>query len=73
MSDPIWKKRVTIEELVRRHENTLVAHLGIEFLEIGPDSLRARMPVDARTVQPMGIVHGGASVALAETIGSVAW
>jgi 1,4-dihydroxy-2-naphthoyl-CoA hydrolase len=47
-------------------------HIGIEFTEIGPDFLRGRMPVDGRTVQPFGILHGGASVALAETLGSTA-
>ncbi len=47
-------------------------HIGIEFTEIGPDFLRARMPVDERTIQPFGILHGGASVALAETLGSTA-
>ncbi|GAB4450708.1 MAG: hotdog fold thioesterase [Anaerolineae bacterium] len=51
--------------------NTLVSHLGIEFTEIGDDYLTARMPVDRRTVQPAGILHGGASAALAETLGSV--
>nr|WP_282457051.1 hotdog fold thioesterase [Chitinophaga sedimenti] len=48
------------------------AHLGMEFTEIGPDYLRAMMPVDHRTVQPYGLLHGGASAALAETVGSVA-
>nr|WP_289623412.1 hotdog fold thioesterase [Flavihumibacter fluvii] len=46
-------------------------HLGIEWVEVGPDYIRARMPVDHRTKQPHGLLHGGASVALAETIGSV--
>jgi 1,4-dihydroxy-2-naphthoyl-CoA hydrolase len=50
----------------------LPSHLGIEFVEIGPDYLKARMPVDERTKQPFGILHGGASVALAETVGSTA-
>jgi uncharacterized protein (TIGR00369 family) len=50
----------------------MVEHLAIEFLEIGPDYLVARMPVDHRTVQPLGLLHGGASVALAETLGSMA-
>lgn len=50
----------------------MVEHIGIEFLEIGDDYIKARMPVDHRTVQPMGLLHGGASVALAETLGSVA-
>src|SRR5687768_7666861 len=52
-------------------ENTLVEHLGIEFVEIGDDYLKARMPVDNRTRQPMGLLHGGASLVLAETLGSV--
>jgi 1,4-dihydroxy-2-naphthoyl-CoA hydrolase len=51
---------------------TLPTHIGIEFTEIGDDFLRARMPVDERTRQPYGILHGGASVALAETLGSTA-
>jgi uncharacterized protein (TIGR00369 family) len=50
----------------------MVDHLGIEFLEVGDDYVKARMPVDRRTVQPFGLLHGGASVALAETLGSVA-
>ena len=53
-------------------ERTMPHHIGIEFTEIGEDYLRARMPVDDRTRQPYGILHGGASVALAETIGSTA-
>jgi len=50
----------------------MVEHLGIEFIEIGADYIEARMPVDHRTKQPMGLLHGGASVALAETMGSIA-
>ncbi len=53
-------------------KNTLVEYLGIEFTEQGDDFLKARMPVDKRTIQPMGILHGGASLALAETVGSAA-
>lgn len=53
-------------------QNTLVAHLGIEFTAVGSDYLTARMPVDTRTVQPFGILHGGASVVLAESLGSMA-
>ena len=68
----IWNKKYTIDELQHFCENTMVANLGIEFLEIGDDFLKAQMPVDTRTIQPIGILHGGASVALAETIGSVA-
>jgi len=51
---------------------TMVDNLGIEFLEVGDDYVKARMPVDRRTIQPFGLLHGGASVALAETLGSVA-
>lgn len=50
----------------------MVDHLGIEFLEVSPTLIKAKMPVDHRTVQPFGILHGGASVALAETLGSIA-
>lgn len=50
----------------------MIEHLGIEFLEVGDDYIKARMPVDHRTIQPFGLLHGGASVALAETLGSVA-
>ena len=72
MSTPIWKKNVSCADIDKTHRQTLCEQMGVEFVEIGPDFLRARMPVDHRTVQPMGIVHGGASVALAETLGSVA-
>lgn len=68
----LFKKPTTIDDLNRLHEGTLVGNLGIEFLEIGADFVRARMPVDARTVQPYGLLHGGASVALAETMGTAA-
>jgi 1,4-dihydroxy-2-naphthoyl-CoA hydrolase len=67
----IWKQRLSTEEIERITENTLVRHLGIQVTEIGDDYLKATMPVDHRTHQPMGILHGGASVALAETIGSL--
>ncbi|MEZ4659618.1 MAG: hotdog fold thioesterase [Caldilineaceae bacterium] len=63
---------ITIEQLNQWSPGTLVEHLAIEFIERGDDFLRARMPVDARTVQPFGQLHGGASVSLAETMGSVA-
>jgi 1,4-dihydroxy-2-naphthoyl-CoA hydrolase len=68
----IWKHDFNLEGLQTMSDNTLVSTLGIEFTEIGDNYLKARMPVDARTVQPMRILHGGASVALAETLGSVA-
>lgn len=52
--------------------NTMIEHLGIEFTAIGDDFIEARMPVDHRTHQPLGLLHGGASVTLAETLGSIA-
>ena len=66
----IWKQPVSVASLTELHVNTTVAHLGIEFLEVGDDFIRARVPVDARTRQPVGILHGGVSVLLAETLGS---
>ena len=67
---PIWTRPVSCEELARIHEGTAVQHLGIEFLEVGDDFIRARVPVDERTRQPYGLLHGGVSVVLAETLGS---
>lgn len=69
MSQAIWLTTPTLDQL-NGPAPTLVSHLGIEFTEIGADFLKARMPVDHRTHQPMGLLHGGASVALAETLGS---
>ena len=66
----IWKQPVSVETLTAIHVGTTVAHLGIEFLEVGDDFIRGRAPVDARTRQPMGILHGGISVVLAESLGS---
>ncbi|MDD2336175.1 MAG: hotdog fold thioesterase [Geobacteraceae bacterium] len=66
----IWFREYTLQELNHLMIDTLITHVGIEFVEIGDDFLRARMPVDNRTRQPMGILHGGASVVLAETLGS---
>jgi 1,4-dihydroxy-2-naphthoyl-CoA hydrolase len=66
----IWRSLRSIEELNGNREGTLVANLGILFTEIGADFVRGTMPVDTRTVQPYGLLHGGASVALAETLGS---
>ena len=68
----IWHKEFTLEELRQRGIGTMVEHLGITVTEVGEDFLKGTMPVDHRTVQPMGILHGGASVALAETLGSLA-
>lgn len=67
----IWKKTVTIEDARRRAENTTITHLGIELLEFGPDYIKGRVPVDTRTKQPEGLLHGGVSVVLAETLGTL--
>jgi uncharacterized protein (TIGR00369 family) len=67
-----WKKNMSIEDMNKIVENTASSHLGIEFLEIGDKSLIARMPVDHRTRQQYGIVHGGANMVLAEAVGSMA-
>ena len=68
----IWATSTTVEKLNTRSTGTLVTHIGIEYTAIGDDYIQARMPVDHRTVQPARILHGGASVVLAETLGSVA-
>ena len=67
----IWYRPYTLEELDRQSRNCMVEHLDIRFTEIGPDYIRATMPADHRTFQPFGLLHGGASVTLAETLGSV--
>ena len=68
----MFRKDVTIEALNQMNHGNMLEHLGIEFVEATADSLTARLPVDHRTRQPMGLLHGGASVALAESLGSVA-
>jgi 1,4-dihydroxy-2-naphthoyl-CoA hydrolase len=69
----IWfNKNISLDQFPDWGKNTLGNHIGIKFIEIGNDFLKASMPVDERTKQPYGLLHGGASVALAETIGSVA-
>jgi 1,4-dihydroxy-2-naphthoyl-CoA hydrolase len=69
----IWfDKNVSVESLRPLGKGTMTEHLGIEWIEIGEDSLKIKMPVDHRTQQPHGLLHGGASCVLAETIGSVA-
>ena len=60
------------DRIIEREGGTMIHHLGIEVIEIGDDFLKARMPVDERTVQPQGRLHGGASCVLAETVGSIA-
>jgi 1,4-dihydroxy-2-naphthoyl-CoA hydrolase len=68
----IWFKSINIDDLNKSSRHSLVAHLGIEYTEIGENYLCGRMPVDERTMQPYGILHGGASVVLAETLGGAA-
>lgn len=67
----IWRAETTLEQMHDLGRRTMFERIGIEFIEIGPDFLRARMPVDERTLQPYGLLHGGATAALAETLGSV--
>jgi 1,4-dihydroxy-2-naphthoyl-CoA hydrolase len=69
----IWFEPQTLDKVQRTlpRAGDLAAHLDIQFVEVGPDYLKATMPVDERTRQPFGLLHGGASVALAETLGSV--
>ena len=66
----IWHRTVTLDELNAESANTMLSHLQIVFTDLGEDYLRATMPVDRRTRQPYGLLHGGASVVLAETLGS---
>ena len=68
----IWRTPATVEQLQNLSRNTLVEAIGIRVTEVGPDYVRATMPVHPPTHQPMGVLHGGASVALAETVGSLA-
>lgn len=67
----IWKKPISAEILNKHSANTAVQHLGIELTEVGDDFVRGRVPVDERTRQPYGLLHGGVSVVLAETLGSL--
>jgi len=63
---------VTLEQINQRNANTLADHLGIVFTELNTEYLKAIMPIDRRTIQPLGLLNGGASAALAETLGSTA-
>ncbi|MFT3911584.1 MAG: hotdog fold thioesterase [Ferruginibacter sp.] len=73
MKSPIWfNKNLQLSDLRSITPDTMGAYLGMEWVEIGPDYLKIKMPVDNRTKQPYGLLHGGASCALAETVGSVA-
>jgi 1,4-dihydroxy-2-naphthoyl-CoA hydrolase len=68
----IWKQNLTLDQANAMFRNTMCETIGLRITEIGNDFVRATMPVDARTIQPYGLLHGGASVALAETLGSLA-
>jgi 1,4-dihydroxy-2-naphthoyl-CoA hydrolase len=69
---PIWfEPNLTLDHIQPLGKNTMAEYLGMEFTDVGEDFLSGRMPVDSRTRQPYGLLHGGASVALAETLGSV--
>jgi len=68
----IWKTPIDVQLANERGKNTMSDYLGIEFIAAGDDFLTARMPIDHRTKQPIGIMHGGASCVLAETVGSTA-
>ncbi len=68
----IWKKSTTIEQLNQLCQHSAISHLGIEFTSQQNNSLEATVPVDHRTTQPFGLLHGGISATLAETLGSAA-
>jgi 1,4-dihydroxy-2-naphthoyl-CoA hydrolase len=68
----IWKNKIDLALLANFSNNTLSSHLGIEIIEVGDDYIKGTMPVDHRTKQPAGLLHGGASVVLSETLGSIA-
>lgn len=68
----MFASTLTLEAIHSLGVNTIAQHIGIEFIELGEDYIVAKMPVDHRTHQPFGILHGGASVVLAETLGSIA-
>ncbi len=72
MAESIWKTPVSMDLIKDMNDKCAPGHVGIEFLEVGPDYMKARMPVDHRTRQPGGILHGGVSMVLAETLASVA-
>ena len=66
----IWQQPISVDILTRGSENTAVSYLGMEFIEVGDDYLVGRVPVNRQTCQPYGLLHGGISVTLAETLGS---
>lgn len=68
----IWKKPADLDVINQFNDGCMVGHIGIRFTEIGDDTLTATMPVDERTTQPLGLLHGGATASLLETVASVA-
>ena len=68
----LWKQTTNLERINAWNRGCLIEHLGMRITEVGDDYVRGTMPVDARTKQPFGLLHGGASVALAESLGSLA-
>lgn len=68
----IWKKNLTLTQMNQLSKSSAIEHLGIEFIEQGDNWLTAKMPVDSRTTQPSGLLHGGISAALAESVASMA-
>lgn len=68
----IWRREATLDMLNKTGQACMVGHVGIEFIVLADDYLEATMPVDSRTTQPFGLLHGGASVVLAESMGSMA-
>lgn len=68
----IFPAGISVKDIQYFCKNTMISHLGIEFIEVSESVLKAKMPVDERTVQPMRLLHGGASAALAESVGSLA-
>ncbi|WP_440863151.1 hotdog fold thioesterase [Symbiopectobacterium purcellii] len=68
----LWRRTVTLEQLNQQSQGCMVEHVGIRYTAINDDSLEGTLPIDSRTRQPFGLLHGGASVALAESLGSVA-
>lgn len=68
----LWYKNYTIDDLQKFIPNTILEHIGIEITELTHNSVSGKMPVDRRTIQPAGILHGGSSVVLAESLGSIA-
>ena len=69
---PLWKQEISLERINAMFKNTLCDTIGMRITEVGDDYVRGTLPVDARTHQPYGLLHGGASIALAETLGSLA-